>query len=272
MRSVWYWMLPLVLGCSGKHIVAGDDKTKSEQLVDSLPTWCQQICEAIVACTEGRPCDCDGDSCNCASTDVADCRESCQQEMRRYTSRGEACAVLGQSFQSCVDQLSCEEFSSSKGELCEPSSADMHCPEVGGDGPIASGGTASGPDGGASIGATGAGGASGGETGGAAPSAGGSAGNGGASGGSGPSEPVSCLGSYGLGGTGNVSATILCEEGRLQCSDDHEYGWLCARGSNSQLACSCFVDTQFTRGFDPKSESCPSLELVNEGCNFALVR
>lgn len=276
MRSTWCLVLPLLFGCSGKHIVAGSDKTKSEQLAESLPTWCREVCETLSVCAAQTPCDCAGDSCTCVETDVAECQQDCQQELQRYAARGDTCATIGQRFQTCVDQVSCDEFSSSKANACEPTRAEQAaCPddeadEPSGAAPVASGGTtfSAGAGGAPSIGGTGVGGA----TGGAAPGAAGE-GSGGAAGTAGATygEPVSCLGAYGVGGgTGSDAGAVVCEEGRLDCSDGHDYGWLCARGANLSLACSCFVDAELTRGFDPFSEGCPSLERVNEACGFAL--
>ena len=73
MRSscrLWLF-LPLFLGCAGKNVVAGEEKTKAEQLESALPSWCQSTCARLRACPESTGCDCDGDVCQCSGVDDA---------------------------------------------------------------------------------------------------------------------------------------------------------------------------------------------------------
>jgi hypothetical protein len=276
MRNAWCLVLPLLLGCSGKHVVAGEDKTTSEQFAASLPSWCENFCKTYASCAGATPCDCTGGTCRCENVSEADCREDCQEELGRYKSGGDTCAEIGLRFQRCLDELTCTQLVESKAEDCEPTDEEeRQCPGDH-DAPIVSdpGGPAGPPPSVGGTVATGVGGA--GTIGGmgSAGEPGGTAGLGGATGGTGsdggaPADPVSCQGSYGVGGTGSGSG-IICEEGRMRCSDGHDYGWMCARGSNLELACSCFVDGALTRGFDPASDSCPSVERVNTACGFYL--
>lgn len=261
MRSAWCLILPLMLGCSGENVVAGKEKTKQEQLTESLAAWCPKVCEHISACGQGRSCDCSGDACSCPDTDVPECIESCQQALRRYTLGGEACAALGQRFQGCVDGLSCDDFFATAASPCEPTASEQTvCPREDDEPPGAVGGSTSsagGPTtsttGGTLVGGTSSSGGSGGLT----------------TGGTGTAERVvSCADSYGAGGSGG--GPMACDEGRLGCSDGHEYSWLCARGANLLLVCSCLVDAQLVGGFAPKSGFCPSVEEVNANCGFAL--
>lgn len=247
-------------GCAGKNTVAGQDKTKAEQLEESLPSWCQSICQRIDTCAEAVPaCDCQGDACDCSGGGGgtrASCPSECEQEMARYTN--DTCAVVGENLKRCIDTMTCEDFNGSR--KCEVSNADKkRCPGVddssetppsaAGGGAPASGGTGPVPDPG-----TGAAGNTGGVVGGAA-----------------GGTLVSCSSSYGTGGGAGMepaSSAVICEEGRDDCNDGHEYSWICARGSEGQLGCSCFVDSEVTGGFDPQSADCPSPATVNAGCHW----
>ncbi len=270
-----------VAGCAGKNTVAGADKTKAEQLESSLPSWCRTTCERFNDCATAG-CDCQGDVCDCSTPDT-DCPAECEREMGRFTTGDDACADRGEKFKRCIDALSCNDLNGNGAKSCSLTDAEESaCPgpdqttdppaSVGG-GPVevppsgtgAGGNTGSGGaiggSGGAS-GGTGTGGATGGAA--AAPSTGGSTSTG---------ELVKCSSAYGAGGAaGDVPASLstTCEEGRGECSDKHEYSWLCARGSEGQIGCACFVDMQVTGAFDPGSSSCPSLEVVNAGCSWNL--
>ena len=46
--SVLGLLLPLLLGCSGQNVVAGDEKTKAEQLEASVPSWCESTCSRLL--------------------------------------------------------------------------------------------------------------------------------------------------------------------------------------------------------------------------------
>lgn len=246
--------LPLFLGCSGQNVVAGEEKTKAEQLESALPSWCQSTCTRLRACP-AEPCQCDaaGDVCNCVGIDSG-CEEQCQKSFDPYIDAGEACAAVGQRFKSCIDDLTCSdlggdhnpcEITAAERTAC-PSKGDSETPPTGVDdnsvgpstggtsgvysGPIATAGTAAGPN------------------------------------------PVSCEGSYGSGGGAPVigGSQVTCEEGRGACSDGHDYSWICARDSQGQRACSCLVDAHAKAGFEPVTD-CPDLAAVNAGCGWALL-
>jgi hypothetical protein len=261
----------LGLGCAGKNTVAGLEKTKAEQLEANLPSWCEATCSRLGACSSQNGCDCEGDVCSCAGVGD-DCAANCQEEMRRF-SVDEECAEAGQSVQSCFDALTCDEFDS---KSCQFTEADQkRCPELndgGDDGPTPSGNVdepASGTAGTAPSG-TGGGPSSGGASSGSAGTSGSGASGGTGSGG----VAVRCSGGYGTAGGsaggGTPSTEVTCEEGYEGCDDDHAYSWLCVRGSQGQVGCTCFVDSQVTGGFDPESSSCPVLAVVNSGCGWNL--
>lgn len=252
MRYLFCLVLGLATaGCAGKNTVAGEDKTKAEQLEESLPTWCQSICERINACSDSS-CDCRGDTCDCDTG--AKCPEQCQEEMARFADGTDACASIGETFKRCIDTMTCEEFD--RGGKCALSAADeKRCPEEDGDtiesSPSAGGGAAA-PGGGGS---------------GPVPSDSGTAGTTGGTTGT----TVTCASGHGAGGGAAVepsSSAVICEEGRADCNDGHEYSWICARGSEGQLGCSCFVDSEVTGGFDPQSSTCPTQATVNAGCHW----
>ncbi|MDF3067431.1 MAG: hypothetical protein K0R38_3032 [Polyangiaceae bacterium] len=282
MRSAWWLIVPLCVGCSGRNVVAGKETTRREQLAESLPSWCEQFCGKMGSCGEGK------------EVDVSDCASECQEVLRRYTLGGEACATVGEQFQVCLDALSCSELFAGDANHCEPSSAAHSvCPDdgdvpneplpmsgsagaVAAGGAPSTGGSTTTPVGGTlNYGIAGGGGVV--AIGGSSP-VGGSAQGGmqgtfggtspGGAAGSGPVPPVQC--------EDNVTAEdpdeggLACEGTLRQCSDGHQYGWLCAGGTNQPLACSCFVDEQFTAGFITPTSACPTLESVNEGCGLSL--
>ncbi len=259
-------------GCAGKNTVAGEDKTRAEELESSLPTWCQSTCERIDGCAVAG-CDCQGDVCNCSSG-KPDCQADCERALGRFVN--DACVDAGEAFKRCIDTMTCDDFNGNG--KCEIAAEDKRrCPEVDdsgdeetppvsvGGGPVSGGGGAGpGPDPG-----TGATGNTGGN--GAGPDPGPGSGAAGSTGGAVTGTSVNCGSGYGTGGGAPAepaSSAVICEEGRGQCSDGHEYSWICARGSEGQLGCTCFVDSQVTGGFDPQSTSCPTQATVNAGCSW----
>jgi hypothetical protein len=238
--------LPLFLGCAGKNVVAGEEKTKAEQLEAALPSWCGSVCARLRACPESTGCDCSGDTCSCSGVDEG-CEAQCPAAFARYTNAGEACAVIGQRVKDCFDAVKCSQLSGS--DPCPVTPAERAaCPDADqvDDTP---------------------------------PSSTGSNGAGSSDGGSPTTDsyantnPVSCTDSYGAGGgqPATGSSQVTCEEGRRGCSSGHEYSWICARDSLGQRACSCLVDAHATAGFEP-SMDCPDLSAVNAGCGWSLLQ
>jgi hypothetical protein len=246
-------------GCAAKNTVAGSDKTKAEELASSLPNWCKSTCDRLQACPASA-CDCTGDTCSCTGVDE-NCSSQCAREMARFTA-SDSCASAGEKFKKCIDTLTCDDLNSSN--PCELSSADKKaCPETDSsiDDSSASPTTSVGD-----VPPSGAGGATGTN---GSPGVAGVTGTGGATG----APPlVSCNGAYGTAGASSgrpsTSSAVICEEGRDSCNDGRDYSWVCARGSEGQLGCTCFVDSEVTGGFDPGTDSCPSLATVNAGCNW----
>ena len=113
MRRCWIRLslfLPLFLGCAGKNIVAGEEKTKAEQLESTLPSWCRSTCTRLLACP-AVPCACDGDVCsNCVGVDSG-CEKQCPKSFAPYTNAGEACAAVGQRVKDCLDAIECADLS-----------------------------------------------------------------------------------------------------------------------------------------------------------------
>jgi hypothetical protein len=258
-------LFPLVLGCAGKNTVAGEDpnaatgaKTKAEQLSASAPSWCDSTCKRLKACpTVSCNCDTSGNACDCPPSISASCQQDCAKAMTQFTLDGDACAAVGERFRSCVDAIGCSELT--QGQDCAPSAADQAaCPNGNSSGDSApptgtsSGGSSSdtsGPNG-------------------TYPTAGTATGGAPATG-----PLVSCQSGYGTAGAAGTSAgppssAVVCEEGVADCTDNHQYGWLCAVGSEGQTACSCLVDLHTTGGFDPGGTTCPSQAQVNAGCGW----
>jgi len=257
-RYVFGLLLPALFGCSGQNVVAGEEKTKAEQLEASLPAWCDSTCSRLTDCS----------SLGVNTTCAADCKVS----FGALTKDGEACAVVGERIKKCIDRASC--VSLSQGDPCALTEAERAmCPDPNGstDTPSSTGanygyaGSASTGDNSAPSGTGGsityAGSAN-------LPTAGTSSG-GAYAGPSGP--PVKCMGSYGSGGGAPAAggSHVICEEGLDGCSDGHAYNWICVEGSQGEHACSCLLDSGVTGGFDPGA-SCPDVSAVNSGCGWNL--
>jgi hypothetical protein len=255
--------LPLFLGCAGKNVVAGEEKTKAEQLEATLPSWCQSTCTRLRACGATTPCQCEGDVCNCVGVDE-NCETQCQSYLAPFTGAGETCANIGARIERCVDGLTCGDLGGQ--DPCTPTPAEKTaCPDPNENidsPPSGSNVDATGP---ATGGTSGIGGPS--VTGGTTFTAG-TASTGGYYG----ANPVSCEGSYGEGGGGPASggSQVTCEEGRGACTDGHDYSWICVQDSQGQRACSCLLDAHVTAGFEPVT-GCPDLSAVNAGCGWSLL-
>jgi hypothetical protein len=278
-RYLWTMILPMFLGCSGKNVVAGEEKTKAEQLRDGMASWCAKGCTRFHACddTPTGSCDCADDVCDCDSFDLSECTEDCQQELNQFTS-DEHCAGVALQLQSCVDMSSCSALEEDW-PSCYPSRADYNaCKHVDDDPPETDfgssqpGGTAGSVNG--VGGAYGSGGAS--STGGNAPGpSGGTSSLGGSSttGGSASGPVVTCLDATASGSAGSANmgggAYVTCDETRGTCSDGHQYSWVCVDDAQGHDICSCFVDGTFVGALDPEL-SCPSTSEVNSACGWRL--
>lgn len=122
-----------LVGCSGQNVVAGDGKSKTEQLQGSLPSWCSSICNRLAMCEADEGVD-------------DDCPEDCQGEMARWTVGSDLCAEAGVRFQRCVDEQGCA-VRTQEG-LCSVSDDEQACPRPGDSDPPNAGGP-NGMDGGA---------------------------------------------------------------------------------------------------------------------------
>jgi hypothetical protein len=282
-RRIWWLCLPLFLGCAGKNVVAGEEQTKSERLAELARPWCEETCHFMEVCAPPRACDCSaGSPCDCPTVDN-ECAVECEQDLRAYTVGSDVCAEIGERVMTCLDGLSCEEFNSSSARRCQvtdaekarcPNPADTNDVPPSGADDIDTYGPSSG--GASSTGGTSTGGAA--STGGSYTVAGSYAVGGDyafggeASGGTGVGSNVSCSSSTGSAGSafGGGASTLTCEVSKMFCSDGHDYSWICARGSQMQIGCTCFVDGQVTGGFAPGVDDCPKLALVNAGCGWGL--
>lgn len=269
-RYVFGLLLPLLAACAGKNTVAGDEKTKAEQLQESVPNWCAQACQKVEACAKDRPCDCSGESCDCSAGPGYDCESSCQQLMSEFMGKGETCAGAGLHFQTCIDAASCSDLQ--KETLCVPTDpAEKVCYPKDSSATPSDTGSSSAYAGSANIGpssggAYGAGGASGGFVYGGTSASGGSPAEGGAP----TSDVVSCQEGFSSGPAPGNTTNEICEGGGLGCDDGHEYRYLCAHTSDGRSACSCFVDNTVTGAFDPNNV-CPTSAALNAGCGWNLV-
>jgi hypothetical protein len=221
----------MVVGCAAKNTVAGRDKTKAEQLEAALPSWCQTTCARIEACPPPA-CDCQDATCNCNRA-PQDCRAKCEREMMRFIAGDDTCATIGQTYERCVDSMTCDDFDHN-GDCVLSQTDESLCPAIDDstedsaaeDGPTASVLCSLGYD-------------------------------------------RNLDGNE----ADAVAIGVICDEGRRECEDGHAYAWLCARGSEGSFGCTCFVDSEVTGGFAPGSSSCPDQGAVNAAChwNIALV-
>jgi hypothetical protein len=231
--AVFGLLLPVLLACTGQHVVAGEEKTQAEKLAADLPGWCSDICRTIYEC-DGKDCVCSGDVCDCGGVEN-DCPEDCLGDMVRWAQGSDECAAAGQRFIDCVEANVCGVSTG----LCEPSPAEADaCPEQ--DHPIGddSGGGSTNP-----------------------PSM---------VDGSGPL--VTCQGtdSTGASSTGEPGVTrLLCELGYIECSDGQDRGVLCVTTAQGPASCACRLDGVVTGAFDPGGV-CPSVAQQNVGCGWNL--
>jgi len=260
-RCVLGLILPLFLGCAGKNTVAGQDKTKAEQLESSLPSWCQRTCTRLADCVSNTDCDCSGDVCDCTSVDDS-CPSDCEKAFAGFTTN-EGCAAVGQRYMGCIDHATCADLDSSR--ACLPTDDEQdQCPnrddsETIDDVPPAAGGSVD--DGGSSTGGTTGGGT------------GSNPGNSGTAGSTNiPAGPLVTCGSGsggGMAGGGPATSGVICDESRQNCSDGHNYSWICSRNGQGETACSCLVDSSVTGAFSP-GQTCPDTAAVNTGCHWNL--
>ena len=273
-RYAWTLMVPMFLGCSGANVVSGEDKTEAEKLATDLPTWCEETCERLSDCLGGaaEPCGCSGDVCDCTTTPrtTAACAADCEETLTDFSKTTEQCADVGRRYLQCVDTLSCADLGNDP--PCLPPRAQLEACELDDDDddepPQAGTGGSTSTDPGPSYGGTisYAGSATGGT---------GYAGTG--AGAVGPVGPVvTCSSGYGSGGSGTAGSanlptgpSVTCQEGRADCSDGHEYSWICLDDAAGHNWCSCFVDNNAV-GALPSDGICPSVEQVNAACGWNL--
>jgi hypothetical protein len=238
-------LLPLFLGCSAENIVAGEEKTKAEELESSLPSWCRSTCDRLQACPEDATCYCDaGEECDCVAVDDG-CEQQCAATFAPYTGAGETCAAIGQRLKTCIDGIGCQELGGE--DPCRISEAEERaCPDpndLDDEDDVAPTGSSQGPSAGSNPGSHV------------------------------NANPVACTDSFASGGgVPENGARVTCEEERSGCSDGHVYSWICSQDSQGQRACACLVDSQATASFVPNSSDCPLLTQVNAGCAWALTQ
>lgn len=280
--SVLGLLLPLFLGCSGQNVVAGEEKTKAEQLEASVPSWCDSTCTRLQACTTSAPCDCSGDVCDCVGVD-ANCPTRCRESFAGFTRAGETCAAIGERLQNCINRLGCDDLGGK--DPCQLTASERAaCPDPNDYGDSVDPPTSVGPNtgyaGAANFGGDDTGPSYGGSVSYAGsanvPTAGSSSYAGTSYGGTGPTggPAVSCSDSYGAGGgqpQDGSTSQVICEEGRDGCSDSQAYGWVCAADSQGHRACSCFVDQDVTGAF-ALGAACPAVAQVNAGCGWNLTQ
>lgn len=250
-NSVAGWFLGFIalMACSGQNVVAGEEKTKAEQLGASLPSWCASACGRLMQCEVADGVD-------------EDCVEDCHETMSRFTQGSDACATIGERFKDCVDDAGCGLLT--EDGLCSlAEEQETECPRPGN--PDQGGTPPSGNYGGPNYGTTGGTSASGPMVSGGTTFTAGSANYD-------PSATVKCQEGYGTGGAASATGwpSLLCEEGHEGCSDGHDYLMYCVRTSEIVTTCSCLVDQQVVGGFDPGGPMCPTSQQMNAGCRWNL--
>jgi len=229
--------LPALLGCTGQHVVAGEERTKAEQYEATLPAWCSAICHTLQNCEE-QDCACSGDVCDCGGGVDEDCAVDCLDDMSRWAQGSDECAAIGQRFKDCLDAAACSLLSG--GNTCQTDEADQNaCPRPGSPDP------------------------------GSAPDAD-------SSGGLNPPMnvpvPVTCQEGGGTGSAPGAEpgvAQLLCELEHLDCSDGQDRQVVCVTTSQGPTSCACRLDGVLTGAFDPGG-NCPTLAQQNVGCGWSL--
>lgn len=281
-RYAWTLMVPMFLGCSGANVVSGEDQTEAEKLASDLPSWCEMTCERLRECIGGasEDCSCSGDVCDCTTTPrtTAACAADCEETLSEFSKTTEQCADVGRRYLQCIDTLSCADLESEP--PCLPPREQLEACELDDDdddvAPTSGVGGSSGDDPGAPSSSGGSISYAGSASSGYAGTASGGTGVAGTSaGGSGPVGPVvtcsSGFGSAGAAGSANTPTgpSVTCEEGRADCSDGHEYSWICVDDAAGHNWCSCFLDNNPV-GALPSTGMCPSIDLINTSCGWNL--
>lgn len=261
MRARYLGVLASVLwGCSGSHVVAGPDKTEAQKLEDAAPAWCANICPRLRSCEEvpgqGTDCECDGDVCNCSGGNGIDdkCEAQCEDLMVGALT-SDVCAGVVSRLQRCYDTQGCTIFESNPSPCRDLENQAQNCYDTGdvGDpppigGPNTGDGDADDPS------------APYGDDPYPVP-------------GYGPTATVvSCLESSAAGQADPPApgtTDLICEEGRADCSDGHEYTMTCLETYSGQRACVCVFDGVVLGAFAP-GPSCPTIDEMNAGCGWRL--
>jgi hypothetical protein len=245
-RYAWTLILPMFLGCAGKNVVSGEEQTNAEKLATHLPSWCAQTCQRFQGCEEAG-----------IGNDVNDCAEDCAEDLAPFA-KSEPCAETGRAYQACLDSLSCSELDSKP--ACLPDQAlldaclDREEPGEPETPPTGVGGTCS---------------SSNSPSDGDLPTAGSAS-----SSGPNPNGPlVTCTDGDGGGSAGSANMGggpyVTCQEHHANCSDGHEYSWICIDDATSEAWCTCFVDGGPVGAFTP-STGCPAMAEVNGSCGWTL--
>lgn len=265
---VWTLILPMFLGCAGKNVVSGDGKPTAEELKRDVPSWCEKMCGKYDSCLKALPCDCSGEGCECANG-PAECIENCTEELTSFAQSAQ-CVDIAVQVRECFAQSTCEElldednppdcFPNQQYKACKTDEDDDF------DSPPVAGTAGSSSDGSGGSLATGG-----------SPSVPGTAGNGagGASGGAPNGPAVICHAASGSGSAGSANAGggayVTCEETRGDCSDGHEYGYVCVDDAAGKDFCSCFLDGAPVGALDPLL-TCPSVSELNAACGWNLAQ
>jgi hypothetical protein len=262
--QAWLLILPMFFGCSGKNVVSGDDKTNAEKLAADLPSWCEQTCQRLEVCDSSDGCDCQGDACECTSVGGDDCVANCKDGLGKFA-KDEACADTGRAYQACIDTLGCAELSSKSRPACIPDedAIDACDEEEADDTP---------PQGVPSDNDTSGNGDSDGSSTGGTPSYGGPIPGPAPS----PGPAVHCTdadggGSAGSAGSANMSSGpyVTCQQAYGNCTNGHEYSWICIDEAQGQSWCTCFLDGDPVGAFTP-AIGCPGVSEVNAACSWNL--
>jgi hypothetical protein len=270
-RYVWTFILPMFLGCAGKNVVSGDGKPTAEELKRDAPSWCEEMCGKYDACQKALPCDCSGEGCECASGPQG-CIDSCTEDLTSFSGSAQ-CVDVAVQVKGCFERSTCAElldqanppdcFPNQQYDSCTGNGdEDLDEPPVGGTAGSSADGFAGGSSAGGSPSVPGTAGAAG--TAGYGP---------GGTGGSASGPSVTCNAASGSGSAGSANsgggAYVTCEETRGDCSDGHEYGYVCVDDAAGKDFCSCFLDGAPVGALDPVL-ACPSVSELNSACGWNL--
>ncbi len=231
-RTSWSLACLFVLACSGATDGGSPCLSSEQQLGNSLPTWCPEICTKLVQCN--------------AESSQSSCESDCHKDVAsEFLGKGNACAQLGLDFMSCASGSSCDALLQNKLSPCLPSNdaIDSACPGDSSTTPLPPANTTGStppPDGGNSTVPD--------------PTSGG----------------VTCSSGAHMIASIAAPGNMVCDAERTDCSDGNSYRVTCIYQASGTETCTCFPDGLSRGPFDYSGTYCPDVTVINSMCGWNL--